>query len=189
MNISPDEAEEELAVIRSIVKKTRHMLASDGTYIFLIVTGLIWLTGFMCTQILSCEIVTYILIGLCILGSSLATILNIRNSKHIHSLSASATAKRIGLVWLLLAVFCIAAIAVAWPVVGKQLTVFIVLFVMIGYLAMGLMLSYNSMWPGFIIIALTLIGYFLVSDFFYLWISLLGGGGMIILGLYIHYRW
>jgi hypothetical protein len=191
MKVSPSEAEEALAAIQNMAQKTRHSIASSGAHVSLIVTGVVWLIGFMCTQFLPGEIVVYIWIGLSILGSALATLLSIRVSKRIRrrSPSATETAKRIGLVWLLLAVYCIAAIAVAWPLDGKQLTIFVVLFVIIGWLAMGLLLSFTSVWPGLIVIALMLICYFLLPEFFYLWISLLGGGGMIALGLYIRSRW
>jgi hypothetical protein len=67
--------------------------------------------------------------------------------------------------------------------------VFIVLFVMIGWMAMGLLLSFAPVWPGLIIIALVLIGYFMLPGIFYLWMGILGGGGMIALGLYIRSRW
>ena len=189
MNISPDEAEESLAAIQRMTQKTRHSVASSGAHISLIVTGIVWLIGFMSTQFLSGEIVAYIWIGLSILGSTLATVLGLRTGKRVRSPSATPTAKRIGLIWLLLAVYCLAAIAVAWPMDGKQLTTFIVLFVLIGWLVMGLLLSIISIWPGLIIIALVLIGYFLLPGIFYLWMGLLGGGGLILLGLYIRYRW
>jgi hypothetical protein len=52
-----------------------------------------------------------------------------------------------------------------------------------------LLLSFISIWPGLIIIALVLTGYFLLPDIFYLWIAILGGGGMIALGVYIRSRW
>jgi hypothetical protein len=189
MNVSPSEAEEALAAIQSMVQKTRHSIASSGAHISLIATGIVWLIGFMSTQFLSGEILVYIWIVLSILGSALGTVLGIRRGRRVRSPSAAATAKRIGLVWLLLAVYCLAAIAVAWPIDGKQLTVFIVLFVMVGWLVMGLLLSFSSVWPGLIVIALVLIGYFLLPGIFYLWMSLLGGGGMIALGLYIRSRW
>jgi len=189
MKVTPIEAEEALADIQSVMQKTRQSIASSNVHISLIVTGSVWMIGFLCTQFLSGAIVAYIWIGLSILGSTLASILSLRTSKRVHSPTAAATAKRVGLTWLLLAVFCAAAIAVAWPLDGKQLTVFIILFVMIGWLEMGLLLSFISIWPGLIIIALILTGYFLLPDIFYLWIAILGGGGMIALGLYIRYRW
>jgi dolichol kinase len=189
MNISPNEAEEALVAIQKMTQRTRHAIASSSAHISLIATGIVWMIGFMSTQFLSGEIVAYIWIGISILGSTLASILGNRMGKRVRSPSAGATAKRIGLVWLLLAVYCIAAIAVAWPLDGKQLTVFIVLFVMIGWLTMGLLLSFTPVWPGLILIALVLIGYFVLTGFFYLWIAILGGGGMILFGLYIRSRW
>lgn len=189
MNISPDEAEESLAAIQNIMQKTRRSIARGNAHISLIITGIIWLIGFMSTQFLPGVIVAYIWIGLSILGTALATILNIRMAKRVRSPSTAATAKRIALIWLLLAVYGIAAIAVAWPLDGKQLTIFIILFVMVGWLAMGLLLSIISIWPGLILIALLLTGYFLLPNIFYLWMGILGGGGMIALGLYIRSRW
>jgi hypothetical protein len=189
MKVTPSEAEESLADIQNIMQKTRQSIASSNAHISLIITGSVWMIGFLCTQFLSGEIVLYIWIGLSVFGTALASILSMRMGKRIHSPSAAATAKRIGLTWLLLAVFCAAAIAVAWPLDGKQLTVFIMLFVMIGWLEMGVLLSFIPIWPGLIIIALVLTGYFFLPNIFYLWIAILGGGGMIALGVYIRSRW
>ena len=189
MDISPSEAEEALEAIQVISQKTRHSIASSGAHISLIVTGLVWMIGFLATQFLQGEAVTYIWIGASIIGAFTGTFLSMRMGKRVRSPSAGATAKRIGAIWLLLAVYCLAALAVTWPLDGMQLTVLIVLFVMVGWLAMGLLLNFISIWPGLIIIALVLIGYFLLADIFFLWIAILGGGGMIALGIYIRYRW
>jgi len=188
VNISPTEAEEALAAIQRMKQKTRHSIANSGICISLIVTGIIWLVGYTCTQFLPKEIVVYIWIGLSILGGTLATVLGIRMGKRVRSPSTAATAKRIGLFWLLLVLYCIATIAVAWPMDGKQLTIFIVLFFMVGQLAMGLLFSFASVWWPLPITALVLISYFLLPGFFYLWMGVLGGG-MIVLGLYIRSRW
>jgi hypothetical protein len=56
-------------------------------------------------------------------------------------------------------------------------------------MAMGLLLSFASIWWGLALTALALIGYFLLPGIFYLWMAILGGGGMIVLGLYIRSRW
>ncbi len=69
MNISPDEAEEALAAIQKMTQKTRHSIASSGAYIFLIITGIIWLVGFLSTQFLTGEIVAYIWTGMSLLGT------------------------------------------------------------------------------------------------------------------------
>ena len=190
MNISPTEAEEALAAIQTMTQKTRHSIASSGAYISLIVTGVVWLVGFLCHPV------------------------PVRRDRRIYLdrdeppgqpvgapcwapgwASASAArrqppmAKRIGLFWLLLVFYAIATIAIARPTDGKQVTMFIILFIMIGQLAMGLLLSFSSVWWALPITALALAGYFLLPGIFYLWMAILGGGGMIALGLYIRSRW
>jgi hypothetical protein len=189
MNISPTEAEEALAAIQVMMKKTRRAISSSGAYGFLIVWGVVWMLGFLSSQFLPAEIGGTIWIVVDILGGALSAILGIRMGRHVRSPSASISGKRIGWFWLLLFFYCVAAIAVAWPTDGKQLAMFIIFFVMVGWLAMGLLLSFAPIWPGLAITALALIGYFLLPGYFYLWMAILGGGGMIALGLYIRSRW
>ena len=52
MNISPNEAEEALAVIQKMSQRTRHAIASSNAHISLIITGFVWLIGFLGTQFL-----------------------------------------------------------------------------------------------------------------------------------------
>jgi hypothetical protein len=189
MNISPDEAEEALATIQRMTQKTRHAFASSGAYIYLIITGIVWLVGFVSTQFLSGAIVGYIWTGISLLGSALSILLGTRMGRRVRSPATAPTAKRLGIFWLLLILYGIAAIAVFRPTDGKQLTMFIILFIMLGQLAMGLLLSFSAVWWALPITALALIGYFLLPGIFYLWMGVLGGGGMIALALYIRSRW
>ena len=189
MNISATEAEEALAAIQSMMQKTRHSIASSGAYIFLLVTGIIWLVGFLSTQFLPKEIVGYIWTGMSLLGTALGVLLGTRMGRRVRSPSENAYAKRIVIFWLLLVFYGIAAIAVARPTDGKQLTMFIILFIMVGQLAMGLLFSFSYVWWALPITVLALIGYFLLPGIFYLWMAIVGGGGMIVLGLYIRDRW
>jgi hypothetical protein len=188
MNISPNEAEEELAAIQRMMQKTRHSIAGGGAYITLIVTGIVWLFGFLSTQFVP-EISGYVWTVGSILGTILGIVLGFRMGKRVRSPSTAPTAKRIGLFWLFLIFYAIAAITVARPTDGKQATIFIVLFIMLGQLAMGLLFSFSSVWWTLPITALALIGYFLFPGIFYLWMGVLGGGGMIVLAIYIRSRW
>jgi hypothetical protein len=92
MNISPTEAEEALAAIQTMTQKTRHSIASGGTYITLIVTGIVWMIGFLCTQFLPKEITGYIWGGLSILGSIIGTVLGFRIGRRVHSPSTATLA-------------------------------------------------------------------------------------------------
>ena len=189
MNISPDEAQEALTAIQDMTHKTRRSIASGGTSLTLIVTGIVWLVGFACTQFLSGAVVAYIWIGLSLLGSAVAIVLGRRMGERVHSPLTAAYAKRIGVFWLLLVCYGIATIAVAQPLDGKQVTTLVILFIMLGQLSMGMLTSFSSVWWALPISALALAGYYLMPDYFYLLMAILGGGGMIALGLYIRSRW
>jgi hypothetical protein len=189
MNISPNEAEEALAAIQTMTQKTRHSIAGGGASISLIITGIVWLVGFSSTQFLTGSIVVSIWIVISILGSVLATVMGIRAGRRVRSASSAVTGKRIAIFWMLLILFAAASLVVAHPADGKQLTLLIILFAMIGQMGMGLLLSFSATWWTVPVVALALAGYFLVPAWFYLWMALLGGGVMIILGLYIHSRW
>jgi hypothetical protein len=193
MNISPNEAKEALADIQTITQKTRHSIASSGAHIFLIATGIIWLVGFLATQFLTGDILGYIWIGISLAGTAVATLLGIRMStrmgKRVYNPSFNASAKRAIIFWLLLVCYAIAAIAIVRPTDGKQVTALIILFIMLGQMAMGLLLPFSAVWWTLPVTILALIGYFLLPNIFYLWMAILGGGGMILLGLYIRWRW
>lgn len=189
MNLSPDEAEEALLAIQKVTQKTRRSIANSGAPIFLTLTGIIWLVGFLATQFLTGAIVAYIWIGMSVLGSLLSIPLGLRTGRRVRGPSTAAYTKRIGLFWLFLVLYGIAFIAVAQPTDGKQMTMFIVLLVMLGQLSMGMLLSFSSFWWALPITALALLGYFLLPGIFYLWMGVLVGGGMIALGLYIYLRW
>ena len=189
MNISPDEAEESLAAVQRLMEKTRRSIATSGAHIFLIVTGIIWLVGFLANQFLTGEVVPYIWTGMTILGSVLAVLLGTRLGRRVRAPSTAAYAKRIGLFWFLLIFYCVAVIVVARPTDGRQVTMLIILFIMVGQLSMGLLFSFASTWWAIPITVLALAGYLLLPVIFYLWMAILVGGGMIGLGLYIRTRW
>jgi hypothetical protein len=189
MELSPTEAEEALISIQTMIRKTRRAISSSGAYLFLIVWGVVWLLGFTSSQFLTGSTVGYIWAALDTLGGILSAIIGIRMKKGVRSPSSTLSGKRIGLFWLLLWLYCSAAIAIIWPPDVKQLAMLIILFVMVGWIAMSLLLSMMSTWWGLAFTALALVGYFLLPNFFFLWMAVLGGGGMIALGLHIRSRW
>ena len=189
MNISPSEAEETLAAIQTMTQKTRRSIASGSAYISLIITGIVWLIGFSATQFLTAPLIVWIWVVTSIVGSALATFMGIRTGRRVRIASSAVTGKRIAIFWGLLTLFAAAIIAVARPTEGKQITLLIILLAMIGQMGMGLLLSFSATWWTVPVAAVALIGYFFVPNWFYLWMGLLGGGTMIILGLYIRLRW
>lgn len=189
MDLSPREAEEALAVIQNMMDRTRRSISNTGAYIFLIIWGFVWLLGFSANHFLTGENVGYSWMVLDTLGGALSVVMGIRLGKKFRSASINKTGKNIGYFWLLLFVYCGILLLVTGPVDMKTGAMIIVVFVMIGWIAMGLLLSTTSIWWGLAITALALVGYYLLPGIFYLWMAVLGGGGMIALGFYIRSRW
>jgi hypothetical protein len=189
MNVSPIEAEEALVTIQTMMKKTRRAISASGAYGFLIVWGFAWLFGFLGSQFLPEHPAGYLWAGLDSLAAIFSAILGIRMGTRVRSPSTASSGRRIGIFWFLLFLYIVASIGVVWPVDGRQLAMIIILFVMVGWVGLSLLLSFISTWPALIITVLALIGFFLLPDIFYLWMAVLGGGGMIALGLYIRARW
>lgn len=189
MNITPSEAEEALSAIAVIMKKTRRTISSSGAYKFLLIWGVVWFLGFMGSQFLPGHTAGYLWMGLDLLGGLFSAIVGIRMNRGVRSTVPSTTGKRIGVFWLLLFLYCFAAILVAQPIDGRQLAMFIILFVTIGWIALGLLLSFASVWWGLALTVIAMIGYFLLPSIFYIFMAILGGGGMFGLGLTIRARW
>ena len=189
MNVSPSEAEEALAAIQTMTQKTRLSIASGSAYISLIITGVVWLIGFTATQFLTAPLIVWIWVATSLVGGSFATFMGIRTGKRVRAASSALTGKRIAIFWAMLTLFSAAIIAVAHPTDGKQITLLIILLALIGQMGLGLLLSFSATWWTVPVAAVALTGYFLAPDWFYLWMGLLGGGVMIILGVYVRFRW
>lgn len=189
MDVSPNEAQEALTVIEGTMKKARHALAAGGLHISLIVTGAIWLIGFLANQFLTGEAVKYVWIGASLIGSALAVILSTQISGRVRSPLTGTYLKRIGMFWLLLILVGIGLVVVARPSDSKQVTLIVILLMLVGEAAMGLLFSFTAIWWALIIGAVAVLGYFLVPAFFNLWMAILVGGGLIGLGVYIRLKW
>ncbi len=189
MNITPSEAEEALSAVQNMMEKTRRAISASGAYKFLILWGVIWMLGFTGSQFLPAEAARYAWIILDITGAVISAFIGVRMNRGVRMSAAPTTGKRIAFFWLLLFVYCYAAVAIVWPVDAKLLAMLIIIFSTIGWVAMGLLLSFASEWWGLGLFGLSLVGYFFLPGYFFLWMAILGGGGMIALGIYIRYRW
>ena len=189
MDLSPMEAQQALEAIQAMAKKTRKVIANSGAYAFLIIWGSVWLVGFTANHFITGAAIGYTWMILDILGAILSVVMGIRFSRMVRSPSGDKAGRRIGYFWLLLFLYCLLLLAVLSPLDMKTGSMVIVLFVMVGWIAMGMLLSAASIWWALVITTLALIGYYLLPSYFYLWMAVLGGGGMIALGFYIRNRW
>lgn len=189
MDISPNEAEEALQAIQTMMQKTRRAISNSGAYKFLILWGVVWLLGFLSSQFLPSQTSSYVWMGLDVVGGIISAIIGIRLNRGVRTPEPITSGKRIAFFWLLLFLYCVAAASIAWPLDGKQVSMIIILFATLGWVAMGLLLSFASVWMGLALFGISLLGYFLLPNIFYLLMAFLGGGGMIALGIYVRNRW
>jgi hypothetical protein len=189
MQISPTEAEEALAAIGAMKKRMRHAVAIGGGHYFLILWGVIWFLGFLGSHFFANKSAGYIWMALDIAGALGSWGLGVLLSRRVRSTNTSATTGRIGFFWLALFAYCALTVWIAWPLAGKQLAMLIVIFAMLGWIAMGFLLSYSLVRLAVLITALAFGSYYLLPHYFYLCMAFLGGGTMIGSGLYIRFRW
>ena len=189
MNITPTEAEDALAAIQSMVHKTRRAISGSGAYAFMVIWGAVWLIGFLGNQFLPEEWIGWNWLIIDTLGGIASWVIGARMNRVLRSASSLTTGRRIGLFWLLVIVYAAIAIAVAWPVGTLEVAMYIVLFVMLGLLAMSLLLSLISLRPTLVITGVAVAAYFLLPAYFHLIMGILCGGGLIVFGLYIRNRW
>ena len=92
-------------------------------------------------------------------------------------------------IWVFFILYIILWIWVAWPLDNKQISVLLTLYVMFGYVLLGIWLEPIITLVGLGVSGLVLIGYFLLPDIFYLWMAFLGSGTLFGSGIYIFKTW
>jgi len=185
MNISRDEAQESLNAIHQVSDQTRKSIARGATPLHLILWGIIWFIGFLASHFIHNHIDGWIWIGLVGVGTLISAYIGFRfgekvripGNKHFFIIPAA------------LIIYCLLLIWVAKPTSEQQASTIIVVFLMFGYVIMGVLIEKAALWVGLITTALALIGYFLFPAYYNLWMAFLAGGTLTVSGLYIQRRW
>ena len=189
MDITPPEAQEALGAINAMALKTKRAISSSGASTILVIWGVIWIIGFLANHFIRDKSVCYLWIILDVAGVAASFWVAVRARRRIHTPLATGFKWRLPGFWALLFLHFFAVVSVVGPLDGAQLAATITIFVMVGWSAMSLLLTFLPFWlaPG--ITALTLIGYFFLPHQFHLWMAVLGGGGLMALSRYIKHRW
>jgi hypothetical protein len=82
-------------------------------------------------------------------------------------------------------VFFFAAALVMWPVSDRQVAAFIPLFVALMYVLRGIGSGLRYVGAGICVAVLTLLGFFLLKDHFFLWMAGVGGGSLILASVWL----
>ena len=99
--------------------------------------------------------------------------------------ASQATTWRIAGLGLTLLVFFVAAFWVMAPQTGRQVSTFITLTVALAYTVVGLWAGPRWIMAGVAVCALSLIAYFHVPVYFNTWMGLVGGGALVLSGVWL----
>jgi hypothetical protein len=81
--------------------------------------------------------------------------------------------------------FCGATFFVMWPVSGRQISAFIPLVIALLYVLGGIWAGPRYAVTGVAVAVLTLVGFVWLSTHFLLWMAFVGGGALILAGLWL----
>ena len=191
------EARAALADIDRVVERTRQTIAYGSAAPLMITWGLIWLVGLTASQfqVGSFHFHRLLWAVLDLAGIGLSLYLGVCRQSPVKS----PHERRIGLAWLLLAAFsCVWVLLLTdWqggdltgnPAVVRRLVAFWSTLAMFAYMVMGLWLGRFYLWLGLAVTVFTLIGFWFLPGYFFLWMALFGGGSLIAAGCYAIKFW
>jgi hypothetical protein len=191
MNVTPEEAQEALAAIQQTTVKTRRGLAQYAYQ--QIVWGLLWLVGFLVSQFVQPAMLNWIWIAVPIVGAIGSAIVGISQGRRMRVTPDSRLAfisSRVGIFFPILYVFGVMWFVIFQPLNALQIALFWITLVMFSYVVAGAWLRTPLLIGiGVGVTVMSLLGYYLLPGYFYLWSALFAGGTLLGSGIYILLRW
>jgi hypothetical protein len=183
MSLSPEQATSALRDIAAVETRSHRLYGYRQASPHLILWGVLWAAGYGLTEpwprwhatIWGTLVMTGLVAGFVIVLCS-------------HSRASGATPPvywRFPAIALTGFVFIFASIAVMSPVNGRQIEAFIPLVVAASYAVMGCWVGLRLTVAGGALAALTLCGFFFVPAYFSLWMAVVGGGALVLGGLWL----
>jgi hypothetical protein len=182
--MEPMEAHESLAMIKEARQATRIALARGGTGYLFVIWGIVWLFGFLGSQLLD-EGAGYLWLALDTFGVLGSTFAILRYARHVRS----PYGWRMGVFWVLLIGYGALLAWVVWPLDGTQYLLFVTLVISMGYSMLGLWTSTPLAIMGVAISVLAVLGWQILPEYLGYWLAFTGGGGLIAAGLYVLRAW
>jgi len=191
MNVTPEEAQEALAAIQQTTVKTRRGLAYYAYQ--QILWGLLWLVGFLVSQFVQPAMLNWIWIAIPILGVIGSALMGISQGRRMRVTPDSRLAfisSRVGIFFGSLYGFGIVWFVIFQPLNSLQIALFWITLVMFGYIVAGAWLRISLLIGiGVGVTVMSLLGYYLLPGYFYLWSAVFAGGTLLGSGIYILLRW
>jgi len=191
MNISQEEARASLSSVRDATVRAHRAIASAYTNPLLILWGMLWIIAYTATHFYLSYAFRIFTAMAVVGGLGTAVIVWIFHSKGpIQETSGPKLNWRVTIFWILLCVYIPVWLFLLAPFSGIQCNAFICTASMFAYIVMGLWFDNRFMIVlGLALTAATLVGFYILRDFYCLWMAFVGGGTLLGTGLYIRLRW
>jgi len=192
MNVSQEEAQASLSTIRDVKVQTQRAAISTYASPMMILWGTLWIIAFTATH-LYIEHGQHIFTAMNVVGIAVSAIIfyQLFHSKPpFREDPSERIGWRIAALWILLYVYVIIWLFLLAPFSGRQCNAFIGTAGMFACVVMGLWFRSTLMIVlGLAMTGVTLVGFYLLTSYYCLWMAIMGGGGLFGTGLYIRLRW
>jgi hypothetical protein len=195
--VTREEARASLEEIDRIILQTRRTIARGSPSPIMIMWGIIWMIGFATEQFFPG--VPHWFWGALDLGGIAGSVFFGRWFRTTPLKSPHHA--RIGLSWLILFFFGFLWVSLLgpWdlahagqiygPWLDRKIAAFWCTVPMFAYIILGIWLDRFLVWLGALVVVATLVGYYFISDYFFLWLAVTGGGALVTGGILIRKFW
>jgi hypothetical protein len=180
MTLSSEQASQALRDVEAISHRSSQLYRYQRFAPMLVLWGVIWLVGFSLTHFFPAR-TSSIWIVLDVAGIAGCIFLGRKGKQNAsHSTSWRWLASSLSVL-----VFYVAVLNLFQPSSGEQSAVLISLIVALFYVLAGLWIGARLAVTGFALAVLTLVGYYLFPAYFLLWMAVVGGGALILAGVWL----
>jgi hypothetical protein len=176
MTLSPQDAAAALRDIQAAESRSATLREYQRAAPHFIIWGILWAVGYGLSDVFPAQAnaVWAVIVPIGIVAGVVA----MRGSR-------SASGWRYAAVMAAILAFFAASFVVLAPLTGRQVAAVIPLFVALMYVLRGIWAGPRYVVAGVAVAALTLAGFFLLREHFALWMAGVGGGALILAGLWL----
>lgn len=200
-----EEARKALEAVGEVGERARKVVRYKGVDAIYMIWGAVWIVAFMLQQFLPMRMLqfgtaqiptTAFIWWPLILAGVVGTFVVVRRRTPVKAKGGA----RIGIFWGVLWAYVYVFMYVLWPAVNREvlfgaegvrmMAAVFSLVPMFAYVVMGLWLNeIHLVCLGLGVTAATVVGYAFVTDFFYLWMAVFGGGALFAAGVLARGKW
>jgi hypothetical protein len=191
MNVSQEEAQASLSTVRDVTTRTHRAIASAYANPLLILWGVLWTIAFTAAHFHLSYAFHIFMAMVAAGGVGTAIIFRVFHTKApIQEASGPKFGWRIAAFWISLYVYVVIWLFLLSPFNGLQCNTVLSTAAMFGYVVIGLWFDSRFMIVlGLVVTVATLVGFYLLTSYYCLWMASIGGGAILSTGLYIRLRW